>query len=249
MTLNKTLPGRTMIKRLVRKLERFEPVPPNERAFLKAAIARVAEYDPGEYFVNEGDSPAESCLVVEGFAARIKTLPNGVRQIMAIHIPGDFCDLHSFALKRMDHGIAALSRCKIAKVPHAKLTEITERLPRLTRALWWDLAIDAAILREWMVGAGRRSAYHQIAHLLCEMLLRLRSVGLVEDNTYAFPLTQAELGDAFGLSTVHVNRTLQALRREHLLISKGRAVTIPNAKALATAAGFDPTYLGLSDVL
>ena len=100
-----------------------------------------------------------------------------------------------------------------------------------------------------MVGAGRRSAYHQIAHLLCEMLLRLRSVGLVEDNTYAFPLTQAELGDAFGLSTVHVNRTLQALRREHLLISKGRAVTIPNAKALATAAGFDPTYLGLSDVL
>ena len=237
-----------MIKRLVRKLERFEPVPPNERAFLKAAIARVAEYDPGEYFVNEGDSPAESCLVVEGFAARIKTLPNGVRQIMAIHIPGDFCDLHSFALKRMDHGIAALSRCKIAKVPHAKLTEITERLPRLTRALWWDLAMTLQSFGNgWSVRAGARpttKSRTSCARCCCDC----------DPSGWSrtTPTRSPNSGGArrcLGLSTVHVNRTLQALRREHLLISKGRAVTIPNAKALATAAGFDPTYLGLSDVL
>jgi len=108
----------------------------------------------------------------------------------------------------MDHRIEALSSCKVAKIPHGKLKEITERFPRLTRALWWDVAIDAAIHREWMVGMGRRSAYERIAHLLCEMLLRLQSVGLAgHDNSFDFPMTQPQLGDASGLSTVHVNRT------------------------------------------
>jgi CRP-like cAMP-binding protein len=234
-----------MIERLIRKLERFEPVRAAERAFLEQSIARVSEYDPHACFVNEGDSPTESCLMVEGFAGRIKTLPSGTRQMMALHIPGDFCDLHSFSLRKMDHSIAAVSRCKIAKVPHAKIAEIIERFPRLTRALFWDVAVDAAILREWMVSAGRRSAYQKIAHLLCEMLLRLRSVALVEGDSYSFPLTQAELGEAFGLSTVHVNRTLQVLRREDLLVWKGKTVTIPDANALAKAAGFDPSYLAL----
>jgi CRP-like cAMP-binding protein len=111
--------------------QRFEPVPTDERAFLEQAVARVSEYNPGDCFVNEGDSPSESCLVVKGFASRVKTLPSGTRQIMALHIAGDFCDLHSFSLRKMDHSIAAVSRCKIAKVPHANIAEIIERFPRL----------------------------------------------------------------------------------------------------------------------
>jgi CRP-like cAMP-binding protein len=233
----------TMIDVLIRKLERYGAISGPERTFLAQAVSRVVEYEPGQNIVNEGSGPAESCLVLDGFAGRIKLLPAGTRQILAFHIPGDFCDLHSFLLKRMDHGIEALSRCKIAKVPHEKIAEITDRFPSLTRALWWDTALDAAIHREWMVGMGRRSAYEQIAHLLCEMLLRLRAVGLVQDDSFDLPLSQEHLGDASGLSVVHVNRTLQALRRGNLVISNGRRITIPDLQALKEAADFDPAYL------
>jgi CRP-like cAMP-binding protein len=178
-----------------------------------------------------------------GFAGRIKSLPDGRRQILAIEVPGDFSDLHSFLLKKMDHSIEALSHCEIAKVPHTKLVDITERFPRLTRALWWDTAVDAAVQREWATSLGCRSAYEQIAHLLCELLIRLQAVGLADGNSYDLPITQERLGEAFGLSTVHVNRTLQALRRGQLIISEGGRITIPDVEALKEVAGFDPVYL------
>jgi CRP-like cAMP-binding protein len=236
-------PSVGVIDTLIRKLEQYGPVPDEERQFLSNMVARIVAHDVGDTIVSEGSSPTESCIIVDGFAGRVKILPDGGRQIMAFHIPGDFCDLHSFLLRQMDHGIQALSRCRIAKVPHAKILEITERFPRLTRALWWDVAVDGAIHREWMTSMGRRSAYEQIAHLLCEMLLRLRAVGLSDGRTYELPLTQADLGDAFGLSTVHVNRTLQALRRGNLIVSDGKRITIPDIDALKEAAGFDPAYL------
>jgi CRP-like cAMP-binding protein len=228
---------------LMRKLERYGPVAEEERAFLVEASGRLFNYSPHSMIVDEGSSPSDSCLVVQGFAGRLKFLPDGTRQILAFHLPGDFCDLHSFLLERMDHGIMALTECVIAKVAHAHVKEITERFPRLTRALWWDTAIDAAIHREWMISMGRRSAYEQMAHLLCEMLLRLRTVGLVKGDSYELPLTQEQLGDAFGLSSVHVNRMLQALRRGNLIVSDGKYITIPDVDALKDAAGFDPTYL------
>jgi CRP-like cAMP-binding protein len=232
-----------MIDHLIRKLERYGPMPDEERRFLEQAPSEVVEYRPREPIVREGDALSESYLVLEGFACRYKTLAEGTRQIMALHLPGDICDLHSFVLKTMDHGIAAMDRCKIVKVSHARLKEITERYPRLTRALWWDLAIDAAIHREWMISMGRRDARGRIGHLLCELLLRLRSVGLAEGNCYELPATQAELGDVFGLSTVHVNRVLQRLRGEGLLITKGKAVTIPDPERLMKAVGFESAYL------
>ena len=232
-----------MLDPLIRKLEQYGPISDEECRFLKQAPSRIVDYTQHEPIVREGDSPSESCLIVEGFACRFKSLPEGTRQIMAFHVPGDFCDLHSFFLKKMDHGIAAMPRCKIAKVPHRKVQEITEKFPGLTRALCWDMAMDAAVHREWMISMGRRTAYEQIAHLLCELLVRLRSVGLAPGNSYEFPATQEELGDAFGLSTVHVNRMLQALRAADLIIFKGKVVTIPDPERLMEAAGFDPTYL------
>ena len=232
-----------MIERLIRKLENYGPVSDEERRFLEQSPSQVRDYRPHEDIVREGDYPGESCLVVEGFACRYKLLPGGTRQIMALHVPGDFCDLHSFSLKRMDHSIAAVSQCRIVRFPHAVINDITERYPQLTRALLWDAAIDGAIMRQWMVSMGRRAAYQQIAHLLCELFLRLRAVGLVEGDSYELPATQAELGDAFGLSTVHVNRTLQTLREEGLVVTTGKRVTIPDPGRLMKAAGFNQTYL------
>ena len=134
-----------MLDPLIRKLERYGPISDTERRFLEQAPLRVVEYDDHAPIVREGDSPSDSCLVLEGFACRFKSLPEGTRQIMAFHVPGDFCDLHSFFLKKMDHGIGAMPRCKITMVPHATLKEITEQYPNLMRALCWDMAIDAAI--------------------------------------------------------------------------------------------------------
>jgi CRP-like cAMP-binding protein len=232
-----------LIDLLFRKLERQGPVLDDERRFLEQAPWRTFEYGPNEPIVREGDSLTESCLVLEGFAYRFKTLANGTRQIMAFHIPGDFCDLHGFLLKQIDHGIAASGRCTIGRLPHTVLEEITRRFPRLTRSLWWDTAMDAAIHREWMVSMGRRDAHEQIAHLLCELLLRFRSVGLTTDDSYGLPVIQSELGDAFGLSAVHVNRMLQRLRKEGLIMLEGKRVSILDAERLMAVAGFDPTYL------
>lgn len=228
---------------LVAKLSRFHSVSNAERDFLGQGFTRVVAYRSGQAIVEEGSGPADSSLVVEGFAGRVKFLPDGARQILAFHIPGDFCDLHSFLLRRMDHGIEALTDCRIAKMPHHKVKEITDRFPDLTRSLWWDTALDAAILREWMISMGRRTAFEQIGHLLCEMLLRLQAVGLSRENSYELPLSQEQLGDAFGLSIVHVNRMLQALRGARLILTQGRHVTIPDFAALQEAVGFDPTYL------
>lgn len=236
-------PESVSVEKLIRKLKQYGPVSEEERRVLENAVSHIDEYGPHQDFVHQGECPTESCLIMQGFASRYRLLPDGSRQIMALHIPGDFCDLHSFVLKCMDHGIATISACRIAKIPHSVIKEITERYPRLARAFWWDTAIDAAIMREWLVSVGRRSAYERVSHLLCELYLRTQSVGLLENNGFDLPVTQAELGDAFGLSTVHVNRTLQELRRAGLVIFTGKRVTIPDFQRLKEAAGFDPAYL------
>ncbi len=232
-----------MVDQLIQKLERYGPLSDEEKAFLQHAPSHVREYDQHEDIVREGDCPAETCLMVEGFACRFKLLRDGRRQILAFHIPGDFCDLHSYSLKRMDHGIAAVTKCAVAKVPHGIIREITERYPALTRSLMWDLAVDAAIFREWMVTLGRRSAREKVAHLLCELMVRLQFVGLSENSGYELAPRQADLGDALGLSTVHVNRTLQELRAEGLIVSHGKLLTIPDLEKVKQVAGFSPAYL------
>lgn len=232
-----------MVDVLIRKLERYAQLSDEEKQALTGAPSRVEVYRRDQDIVREGDCPPESCIVLEGFACRYKGLAGGTRQILSIHIPGDFCDLHSFYLKVMDHAIGALGPCRVAKVPHDTLKGMLEKYPTLARALSWDVAVDGAIQREWMVSMGRRSAFEQFAHLMCELALRLQSVGLAPGDTYELPTTQADLGDAFGLSTVHVNRVLQELRAKGLVIWKGKLVTIPDIEALKEAAGFEPTYL------
>jgi CRP-like cAMP-binding protein len=234
-----------MVEHLIRKLEQRDTLSDEEKRVLAEAVSHTKNVGPDEDLVRDGDRPSESNLVLEGFTCRYKLLPDGQRQITAIHIPGDFVDLHSFILKKMDHGVAALTPCKIAYFPHEALRRITESHPHLARLLWLSTLIDAGIYREWLVGMGRRSSPGQMAHLFCEMLLRLRVVGLTEGSSFQFPLTQEELGDALGLSLVHVNRTVQQLRREGLITWEGRTVTINDLEHLQQLANFDPTYLHL----
>lgn len=231
--------------RLIRKLESIADLTPEETRALAALPIRVRTFSADANIVREGERPEHCALVTEGFVCRYKDLPDGSRQIMSFHIPGDMPDLQSMHLKVMDHSVAAMVPTRMAFIPHEAMHEICREYPGVAAAFWRDTLIDAAIFREWIVGLGRRSAYGRIAHLLCELNVKLQSVGLADAEGYDLPLTQAELGDALGLSTVHVNRVLQELRRDGLIASQGRRLGIPNWEGLQAAGDFDITYLHL----
>jgi CRP-like cAMP-binding protein len=234
-----------MIEALVRKLSRYASLAPEEAEAIRALPSRVQTYEKGQQIVCEGTAPDESAVILRGLAFRYRALANGTRQIMALHIPGDFVDLHSFVLRPMDHSVSAACPSRIARVPHASITQLLERHPRLAQHLMWDLALDAATYREWMVGLGRRTAYERIAHLFCELYYRMKMAGLLQGRSFELRLSQAELGDISGLSTVHVNRSLQTLRQDGLITMEKGLLTIPDIGKLSQAAGFDPAYLHL----
>ena len=196
--------------------------------------------------ISEGDAPDDVHLVLEGIACRYKVLANGKRQIMALLLPGDFCDLHVAILGAMDHSIGTLTRCTMVDIPRGVIDELAETEPRITRALWWVSLVDEAILREWLVSMGGRPADQQLAHLICELLVRLQVTGLADRESYELPLTQEDLADALGLSVVHVNRSIQKLRSEGLVRIHGRRVTVLDLLRLEELAGFNANYLHLS---
>ena len=231
---------------LIAKLERGADLTAEDRARLDSVVRNPRKVGKRKDLIREGDAPNVVQLVLDGFACRYKVLPNGRRQIMAFLIPGDFCDFHVAILGTMDHSIATLTPCTMVEIPRETISDLTSNHPRITRALWWSTLVDEAILREWLVSMGQRPADQQVAHVLCELLVRLQSVGRATDTSYEFPLTQQELGDAMGLSVVHTNRSLQALREEGLLVLTEGKVTIPDVARMSDYAGFDPNYLHLT---
>jgi CRP-like cAMP-binding protein len=229
----------------IRKLESIAPLAPEERAALLRLPLRLKTVPARQDIVSEGNRPSESCLIVAGFAYRYILTAEGKRQILSFHIAGDIPDLQSLHIDVMDHNLATLAPSSLAFIQHDDLRALMRSHPRLGDLLWRDTLIDAAIFRQWMVGLGRRDAYGRIAHLLCELLVRLRAVDLVEDHAFTLPVTQAELGDAFGLSTVHVNRVLQDLRSDGLMTLHGGALKVLDWEGLQKAGEFDPAYLHL----
>ena len=209
------------------------------------AVSGIRQVAAGDNLVLEGDVPTGSCLMLSGYSARYHVLSDGKRNISAVHVPGDFVDLHSLLLQPMDHGVVAISAASVALVPHARLRRLTESHPHLSRLLWLSTLVDAAMHRRWLVAAGRLSPVGRVAHLLCELFVRLQTVNQVEGYRFWLPMTQAQLSDAMGLSTVHVNRTLQEMRRRGLITWSGADVEIMDWPALQSAAEFDPGYLNL----
>jgi CRP-like cAMP-binding protein len=212
----------------------------------RAAQGAIREVAPRRDLIREGDKPRGVNLLIDGWACRYKQLPDGRRQIVGFHIPGDLCDSNIFVLGEMDHSLAAVTRLRVAEIDAAEFHEIVRQSSRIARALWWNELVNAAVAREWVANVGQRSAYERIAHLVCEMFVRLRAVGRVADDRCEWPLTQADLAAATGLTAVHVNRTLQELRRKGLLEMQGRQVAIPDLAALQRVASFNPNYLHMN---
>lgn len=233
------------ITTLVEKLSLRDRISPEEIEALQKALEPPKTVAAGSDIVREHSRPLHSTLLISGFSARYSTLEDGARQITEINVSGDFIDLHSLLMKQMDHGVVALTECVVAEAPHSGLIDITERHPHLTRLLWLDTIIDAAVHRQWLVAMGRRSGLGHLAHLVCELYLRLQAVGQTGDMTFDLPLTQAVLGDALGLSTVHVSRLISELRGEGVINWSNGQIDILDWRRLAEIAEFDPTYLRL----
>ena len=234
-----------MLTRLFMKLRPRGRMGADERQILEAAISQTRNFSARQTIVREGEQLSTSNLLIEGVVCRYKDLPDGRRQILGLHIAGDFVDLHSFQLKRLDHSIAALTPCQIAVMPHEGLTNITEKQPHLARILWLSTLIDAAIHREWILTMGRRSAASRVAHLFCEMFIRHQAIEQIENNSYPLPLTQVDVGDACGLTPVHVNRMLQQIRQDGSVEFRDGLVTIHDWDRLVATAEFSSSYLYL----
>ena len=230
---------------LIRKLESVTDLSDDDRTAILDLPITVQEIGRGADIVREGDHPSHCCLIVEGFACRYNVTSDGKRQIQSFHTPGDLPDLQSLHLKVLDHSVRALTSSRLGFIPHQSIHQLCRRQPNVAAALWRDTLVDAAIFREWIMNVGRREAYGRIAHLLCEVFTRLKAVGLADGNSFAMPVTQAELADATGMTTVHVNRTLQALRTAGLITLREGQVTILEPERLKSVGDFDPTYLHL----
>lgn len=219
----------------------------DERARIEAAISEVKTFGPRKIVARAGEPLTISTLLLEGIMSRYLDDRNGLRQLVAIHFPGDFLDLHAFPLKVLDHDVATLTTATVATVPHAEIEAIAEEMPQLIRKLWFATLLDAAIHRAWLFRLGRLDATGRVAHFLCETNARLFSAGLSDGRRFALALTQADLAEICGLTTVHVNRVMRQLREEQLCLFRSSLVEILDPAGLAKRAQFDPAYLYIDD--
>ncbi|AJR25961.1 MULTISPECIES: Crp/Fnr family transcriptional regulator [Sphingobium] len=220
------------------------PLTEEERQAILSMRFHLAQVSPNVDIVPPGHLVTYSCLVAEGLAGRFGQLPNGMRQITAMYIPGDMCDLHSAMLPRVEWAVQALSApLTYLKIPHEELLRVSRAHPRVAEAFWRDCVVDASIIAQWVVSLGRRDAAARTAHLLCEMALRLECAGQGSRTAFEFKATQAHIADALGITPVHMNRVVRWLRQQGVLSWTGRTIRVLDWDGLVRIASFDGGYL------
>ncbi|WP_347271129.1 Crp/Fnr family transcriptional regulator [Rhizorhabdus histidinilytica] len=230
---------------LAKRLDNFVSLDPDEHALLaRLTSERVRRSAARTDIVREGEPTHVLRLFLSGWACRYRTLEDGRRQILAFLLPGDLCDLNNYVLSELDHSIGALTPVQYVEIQHDRVAQLMADRLRLAQAFWWHMLTSLSIQREWTLNLSR-SAFERIGNLFCELFFRLRAVGLTQGRRYDLPITQIEMAEATGLTPVHVNRTLQEMRSEGLIILKERVLDIPDIAALQQAVLFSPTYLHL----
>ena len=229
--------------KLVRRLERRSPLGEEDRLALQSLPHNVKRFAAGAHIVRDGD-PAEYCsLLLSGFAYRYKITGEGGRQIISFHVAGEFVDLQNSLLGVADHSVQMLTDAEVALIPANAVQELALTRPAVAKSLWIDTLIDASIFREWVVNVGRRDSRARVAHLLCEFSLRLEAAGLASNHRYELPMTQEQLADAVGLTSVHVNRVLKQLGEEGLISRDRRSITIEDWARMRGVGDFNERYL------
>lgn len=233
---------------MARRLEMRLPLGDAAARAILSLPYRVRKLRPHDYFVRESQRTSTSAIVIDGYMYRHKLVQDGGRQIVAIHLPGDFVDLQNILLDESDHNVQALTAATVAEFPHADLLELAFRHPTIGKALWRESLIEASLFREWIANIGRRDARARVAHLLCELAVRREAAGLGPRHSFELPMTQEQIGDAQALTAVHVNRTLRLLETDGLIRRSKRAVTIADWPHLRAIADFSETYLHLKEL-
>lgn len=231
-----------MTEIFVRKLETFSLLSEEDKRFI-ASVTRRSDFVAAQTdIIREGDEPSDVRLIETGHAFRYKLLQRDRRQIVGLLFPGDICDLHAANLDAMDHSIAALSASRVVRISKADIAALLER-PAIARALLMVTLVNESIGRDWLANIGGRRAEHRLAHLLCEWHVRLQLVGLTQANECEFPLTQTQMGDTLGMTSVHINRSLQSLRSENLIVLRNKRLTILDAARLRQRGGYEAAYM------
>jgi CRP-like cAMP-binding protein len=233
---------------LVEKLVYRADLNSEERAAIMALPFTLRTVERGQYIVRERDLATHSCLMLLGYSVRSKVVATGDRQIVAIHMKGEMVDLQNSMLKVADHSVQMLTAGKVAFIPREEIIRLTLERQRVGHAMWIDTLVDASIFREWIANIGRRDARTRVAHLLCEFAVRLRLAGLGQGSFYELPMTQEQLADATGLTSVHINRTLKTLEKEGLIERPNpRAILLGDWRRIAEVGDFDSNYLHLRE--
>jgi CRP-like cAMP-binding protein len=231
---------------MLRKLQRWQSLDDEDGAAVLALPHVARRLNAAQFIVWDGDRPQHSCLLLSGFAVRHKIGAGGARQILSAHMRGDVVDLQNSLFGMADYNVQMLTAGDVAMIPIEAIIEIASARPAVGHALWLETLVDGAIFREWIVNLGRRDARTRIAHLLCELALRLEKAGLDDRTDFEMPMTQEQLSDAVGLTSVHVNRTLMGLGADGLIRRTHRKIAVIDWDALASAGDFDPRYLHLN---
>jgi CRP-like cAMP-binding protein len=237
--------GEGSLHPVVRKLNLFTKLEPQEVSAVELALSRVTEVPGGHDIARQGEEPTTVYFLVDGFACRHRLLDNGRRQILSFLLPGDACDLGVSLLEQRDHTVLAMSRCRVALVADETVRHLADQNLNLKDALQWATLVEESIAREWIANVGQRSSAERMAHLFCEHYHRMRALGLADGNNCELPVSQPDLADTLGLSPVHVNRTLQHLRSRGLLAFGDKRLTILDLPKLESLAAFEPGYLHL----
>ena len=232
-----------MANRFVNKLNGLAELTAADTMALENATGRPRRYVARQDLIREGDEPGPMFVMLDGWACRYKILPSGARQIMAFLMPGDACDLHIKLLAEMDHSIQALTTAMVATVTRAEMQALMDGHPNVASAMYSAQLVDEGIMRAWIVSMGRRSSTERVAHLMCELYLRARNIGLTGDGEFALPLSQLVLADALGMTAVHINRVLKELRLAGAMSLNRGSLTILDPGKLVKIAGFDENYL------
>ncbi|HEY0012936.1 MAG TPA: Crp/Fnr family transcriptional regulator [Allosphingosinicella sp.] len=230
---------------LVRNLELRSPLPAEDREAVLKLPYTLRTLEAGTYTIREADAPVQCAVLASGFAFRQKLAGDGSRQIVALHIPGDALDFQNLFLDVSDHSIQMLTRAEVAFVAIRDLQVLARQRAAVGHAILVKILVEASIFREWVLNVGRRDARTRVVHLLCELGVRLDTEGLATDYSYDLPMTQEQLADAVGLTSVHVNRTLKSLEAEGLIVRSKRSVSFPDWKRLRAAGDFNQRYLHL----
>jgi CRP-like cAMP-binding protein len=231
--------------KLIARLRAIASLTDGDAALIEKLPMKLQNLSSGQDVVQDGQTLDQCCMLVDGYLFRHKIGAEGKRQIVSWHVPGDIPDLYSLHLRPIDHNMTALGPAVVSFIPHEPFIAMLNSSPSLTHVFWRETLVDAAAFREWVVSLGRRDAQARIAHMLCELLIRLRVVGLARDDSFQFPASQVDVADATGMTPVHANRMIQQLRADGLIAWDGPTIRVLDLDRLKSVAEFDDGFLHL----